>query len=107
MRLQSHCVLRQAHAYAPILLVRKDRCTLQRSTQSISLDHHCLAGTCRDYAPIIRKLAINQFRSESNVADLEANMVRSDGDLHITFSVENSLQFQDSLTRNNDLLRLD
>ena len=53
------------------------RCSAWRSILAICADHQ-LRGLARNHAAIFRESAVNQLRSEANVADLDANVIAAD-----------------------------
>ncbi len=59
----------------------------------------------QDHAPIFGETAVNELRSEANVANLGTHVVRADRQLEISLRTQNALQLQHALARNDDLLR--
>ena len=60
----------------------------------------------RDHAAIFREFAVNKLRSEANFADLDANVIGPDRDLDVAFAIQQALQLQHALARQDDLLQL-
>src|SRR5580658_2799655 len=91
-------------ADAPVLLVRKNRSPLESLAQHLAIRLDGPRRTCRNHTSVLRETAIDQLRSEANIADLGANVISSDGELDFPLGPENALQLEHTLARHDDLV---
>src|SRR6516165_9359106 len=89
---------------APVLLVREDGSALQCLPQGFAIGLHRPGWIGGDNTCVLRETTIDQLRSEANVADLGANVIRSDRELDGSLGAENSLQLEHSLAGHDDLV---
>ena len=92
--------------HAAVFFVREDRCALQSGAHRLARGGHHPRRQRRDHAAIFWELAVNELRSEANFSDLDANVISSDGDFDLALSIQQALQLQYTLARQDDLLQL-
>src|ERR1700722_18335006 len=81
--LDRHEVGFHRHTHAAVLFIRQNGRALQRLAQDLAIRVDDLGRRCRNYTAVLRETTIYQLRSEANIADLRANVVRADGKLDL------------------------
>src|SRR3990167_6357179 len=95
----------QLQANTAVLLVGQNRGTAERFTQALTISNHQLVTTTWQYALVIRELAVDQFRGESELAGGSADMVlaENDADAAVLFGKQTG-QFENTFARHDDLM---
>src|SRR5579864_7672142 len=89
---------------AAVFRIREDGGALQGQLERLPLGFHGPGGIDGYYSPVLRETAIDQLRSEANVADLGANVISSDRQLDVSVGSEDPLQLEDAFSGDDHLL---
>src|SRR5690606_1286850 len=90
-----------------IFFVRKNSGTAKSLTKQLSISHHELVTATWQHALVVRKFPVNEFRSESEIASVGADMMLAEYDTDITVLLsQQTSKLQNTFARHDYLVTI-